>query len=237
MKKTTLMTILFVCLVAISAGAEDKIADRLAKFYPNFKPESINKTPLKDIYEVSTGGNIMYFHTDGYIIFGEIFNKEGKNITAERRDAMAGKKLKDIPINNAIKIGEGKNTVIEFSDPDCPYCRKASQHLSEKKDITKYVFLIPLRQLHPDSEKKIKYIICSSDQAQAYKDAFDGKLDGKDLSISKECEEKAEAKLKGFEDVAQKAGVSGTPVFWVNNKHISGANIPAIDDALKGGKK
>lgn len=233
-----LATIVIALVMTVSATAAEKnIKDTLAESFPNFKAETITKTAIKDVYEVATGGNIIYFHPSGYLFFGEIFGKDGKNITAERREELTSKKFKDIPIEKAIKIGSGKNTVIEFADPDCPYCRKASQHISKKEDITRYVFLIPLRQIHPDAEKKIKYILCSTDQGKAYEDVFAGKMDKKDLSITmKGCDEKATAKIKELEEVATKLGVTGTPVFWVNNKYVSGANLAAIDSALSGGK-
>src|SRR5574340_1146888 len=45
-----------------------------------------------------------------------------------------------LPLDKAIKIGDGGTTVIEITDPDCPFCRRASAYLSAKNDITRYVF-------------------------------------------------------------------------------------------------
>jgi thiol:disulfide interchange protein DsbC len=33
-----------------------------------------------------------------------------------------------LDLDKALRIGTGKTTVIEFTDPDCPYCRKAYQY-------------------------------------------------------------------------------------------------------------
>jgi thiol:disulfide interchange protein DsbC len=45
-------------------------------------------------------------------------------------------------------------------------------------------------------------------------------------------DEKVEALLKEHRELAAKAGVSGTPSFWINGQFIVGANIPAIESIL-----
>jgi len=47
----------------------------------------------------------------------------------------------DLDLSKALVIGNGPKTVIEFTDPDCPFCRKAASYFANRTDVTKYVFL------------------------------------------------------------------------------------------------
>lgn len=244
-KLNKMIAVMFVCaLMLVFAGythsQDGKLAtgaeETLKKTFPNLTFSSIKETHIKGLYEVVIGDGVMYFHPDGYIIFGEMWNKEGENLTAKTREIIMAEKAKKIPLDKAIKMGSGKNTVVEFTDPDCPYCRKASEFLSKKSDVTRYVFFFPLKQMHPDAEGKSKYIICGGEQA--YKEVYSGKHDKKRVELDKKCDQKAADILKEHIKVAQSLGVRGTPAFWVNGTYVSGANIQAIEGLLnqKGGK-
>ena len=148
----------------------------------------------------------------------------------KEREQLAAEKAKDIPLDKAIKIGSGKNTIVEFTDPDCPYCRKASEFLEQKKDVTRYIFFFPL-PMHPDAENKVKYIFCAEDKAKAYEDAMKGKLD--DQKYEKCDKPEAIALLNLHKELAGKMGINGTPFFIVNGKKaVTGANTPEIEAAL-----
>jgi thiol:disulfide interchange protein DsbC len=98
------------------------------KAYHGTRVESVNRTEIAGLFEVVTGGNLLYFAPDGnYLIFGEIFTPQGKNITAKRREELTANRLKGSRLMLAVRIGNGRNKVIEFTDPDCPFCRKASR--------------------------------------------------------------------------------------------------------------
>ena len=40
----------------------------------------------------------------------------------------------EIDVSKAITIGSGPKTVVEFTDPDCPFCRKASKYFEGRRD-------------------------------------------------------------------------------------------------------
>jgi thiol:disulfide interchange protein DsbC len=57
-------------------------------------------------------------------------------------------RVKEIPLEKGIKIGDGKSVVIEFTDPDCTFCRKAADWLEKNREgVTRYVFLYPITRL------------------------------------------------------------------------------------------
>lgn len=205
------------------------------KNFPNIKYDAINPTAIKGVYEVVVGTNIAYFSPEtGYLIIGEIRDKTGASITANRRADIVASKTKELPLDKAIKIGSGASKVIEFTDPDCPFCRRASTFFSGKADVTRYVFFIPL-PMHPDAENKARYVFCADDRAKAYEEAMTGKLDDKKYETCKKPE--VEDLLKFNKDLAAKMGINSTPFFIVNGKAISGADIPKLEEALKQGSK
>ncbi len=195
--------------------------------------ETVVKTPIEGIYEiVANQGSVIFYYApkSELIIFGEIFDKYKKSLTQEKRDQLQTQKLADIPLDKAIKIGTGKNKVVEFSDPDCPYCRQAAEYF-KNKDVTKYVYLIPIPQLHPKAEEKAKYILAAADKAKAYDEVMSGAKDKDDLSqqtISSEVNELFQAQ----QNVGKAIGVTGTPVFWINGKYVPGANLKMFDTLL-----
>lgn len=251
------LVVFVVCLFFLTqaqAGAGDKKSDAgkgeiektlktLNETFPNFAVSGIKESEIEGLYEVIAGDMIFYFSPKGYLIFGEIWTKDGKNLTAEKREAAASvkisKKLDEIK-KVAVRIGseDAKITVIEVSDPDCSYCRKASVYFDNKKDVVRYVIFHPLAQIHPDAARKSKHIICSDNKEQAYKDVFSGALDSKPSPLTKECEQKSSPIMAEHDKISKELGVKGTPAFWIMNgekgkvKYVSGANIPVITETI-----
>jgi thiol:disulfide interchange protein DsbC len=212
------------------AGTDSEIMEKFKKSFPGANAESLRKTDIEGMYEVVVPGRIVYYFPEkDYLFVGSILNPARKNLTEERMNEMATEKIKTLPLEKGLKIGSGKNVVIEFTDPDCPYCRDASKFLSGQKNITKYVFFIPL-PMHPDAEAKVRYVFCAKDKEKAYEEAMTGKLDGKKYEVC--ADEKVEKLLNEHKQVSVKMGINSTPQFWINGKHVSGANIPLMQSLL-----
>ena len=226
------LSLFVTALVASSslAGDDEAIRQAVTKSYPNLNVGEIRATAIPGLYELEIGADLLYFFPEKeLVVFGEIWTKEGKSLTAERREQLAAKRLGDIPLDKGIKIGSGANVVIEFTDPDCPYCRKASAYLQKRNDTTRYVYFLPL-PLHKDAENHARYILCSSDKAKAYEEVMTGKHDGENVDTC--LDERVSALMKEHRELAAKAGVSGTPSFWINGHVVVGANIPVIEHLL-----
>ena len=218
------------CAAAGETPSTDSVREALKKDFPHLQATSINETAIRGLYEIEAGVNIVYYYPDKeLLVFGEIWTKDGTNITAGKKTEIASAKLKDIPLDKAVRIGNGKNKVIEFTDPDCPYCRKASAFLKGRDDVTRYVFLFPL-PLHKDAEAHALYVLCAADKGKALEEVMNGQLDGKALPACSDA--KAEALLREHKDLGTTLGVRGTPAFWINGQYVAGANIPAIEGIL-----
>jgi len=220
-------------LLTVTAGlSAEAYEETFKKAYPQIPFDSMRPTPVKGLYEVSKGGDIIYFFEEkGLLFVGEILDRTGRNLTEDRKSEILVANVKKIPLDKAIKIGNGKQTVIEFTDPDCPYCRRAASYFESRKDLTRYVFFFPLPS-HKDADNKIKYVFCSSDRAKAYDEAMKGKLDTQKYTVCKKQE--AADLLNAHKQIGGQIGVSGTPMFIINGKDlVIGANFPAIEAALR----
>ncbi len=211
-----------------------EIMDAFKKAYPQFPVKGIQRSPVVGLYELEGGGNIFYFDPRGsYLLFGDILSKDGKNWTQERRDELAAKNIARLPLDKAVKIGNGPKTVILFTDPDCPYCRKVSDYLDTvSPHITQYVFFLPLKQLHPHAEAKVRHILSSDHPDRAYKEIMEGKYDKADPKDLKSGEAAA-AKMAEHVLWASRVGINGTPSMYIEGKYVAGANMPLIESLLK----
>lgn len=207
--------------------------EALMKNFPNLTLDSFKESPLKGLYEITAGDQVFYFSPDGYLFFGEVWTKDGKNLTAEIRQKIASERVNGIPLDKAVKIGNGPRKIIEFTDPDCPYCRKVDSFLSKRTDVTRYIYFVPLRKIHPDAEKKIRYILSHSDRESAIRDVFSGRFDGKPIPVGDAAHTK---ELEEMEQVAARLGVRGTPALWIDGTPVNGADIPRISGLLDNGK-
>jgi thiol:disulfide interchange protein DsbC len=235
MKKKIAVSILFaLVLVSVICGSlrAETIEETLTREFPGADFDAIKPTDIKGMYEIVKDADVIYFVPDpGYLIVGDIYDKEGRNVTQERKGGLFAESAKNLPLDKAIKVGSGKNTVIEFTDPDCPYCRTAAAFLEKRKDVTRYIFFFPL-PMHQDAENKIKYIFCAADRAKAYEDAMQGKFD--DQKYEKCAKPEAAELLELHKQIGLKMRISGTPFFIINGKKsVVGANIPELEEALK----
>lgn len=139
--------------------------------------------------------------------------------------------LKDIPLQDAIRIGSGKKVVVEISDPDCRFSRRMSHYWEMRKDVTRYIFLISLK-IHPDADQKARYILSSPDRAAAYQQVFNGSLDF-DEKLSERSYDDHGA-LKRHQAVATRLHVVGTPTYLLYGTRVNGARVKELERLLGG---
>lgn len=134
-----------------------------------------------------------------------------------------------LDFGKSITLGSGPKTVVEFTDPDCPFCRKASKYFEGRRDVTRHVFFYPLPR-HPKAKEKVRYILSQMDRAAAYREVMSGRMD-------------AVAKLEGITqtgiklqeeqfEAARSQKVDSTPTFLINGRIIEGFDLKKIEEAL-----
>ena len=138
----------------------------------------------------------------------------------------------EIDISKAISIGSGPKTVVEFTDPDCPFCRKASTYFEGRRDVTRHVFFYPLAR-HPKAREKAQFVLSMPDKAKAYHDVMSGMMDAVALPVP--TPEGVRLQVQQFE-IAKKSKVNATPTFLISGRIIEGFDLKKIEEAL-GGKQ
>ena len=136
----------------------------------------------------------------------------------------------ELDFSKSITIGSGPKTVVEFTDPDCPYCRKASKYFEGRSDVTRHIFFFPLSR-HPKAKEKAQFVLSMPDKARAYHDVMSGKMDAVSLLASTPEGVKLQEQQH---EIAKKSKVDSTPTFMINGRIIEGFELKKIEDALGG---
>jgi thiol:disulfide interchange protein DsbC len=215
-------------LLSLSASADEKeVRDAVTAALQGAKIGPITKLPYGDLYEVIINGvNVLYTDSKGQVgLFGNLVElKTRKNLTELRRDELMVVDFSKLPLDKAIvKVkGNGSRKLAIFTDPDCPYCKQLEKELANVTDVTVYIFLLPLTQLHPDASRKATAIWCSTDRVKAWDDLMQS---GKEPGDGKATE--CATPIADIAKLAQQLNISGTPgLVFSNGKLVPGA-VPA----------
>ena len=138
-------------------------------------------------------------------------------------------------------------TIVEFSDFECPYCRRFNGALDELREAEEYAGKVrfvfrhyPIRSIHPLAQKAAEATICAQDQGKFW-EFHDALWTDEDLSpdnleqhavlLGLDTEAFAECLNSGRHygrvqadlEAAMDLGQSGTPAVFVNGRYVGGA--------------
>lgn len=231
MKRSSALALFFFLILPACVAANNSTpAEMFKKNFPDRSFESITPSSIKGVYEVYTGNQLFYYAPEANVlIYGNIVSKEGTSLTRESYLKKLGPKMAKLPLDKALKIGEGKNVVVEFLDPDCFHCRESYKFFSSRKDVTIYVFFYPLSSL---SEKKIRHILCSANQLKTYEEVMTGKFDN-NAQLNACTDTKVEELIKTHKKLAAEIGIRSTPFFYLKGQAIDGFEVPIMEQLLK----
>jgi len=187
---------------------------------PGAKVDSVVKTPYSGLYEVRTGGDIIYTDEKAkYLFVGRVIDTQTyQDYTKQRVDEISKIKFADLPLASAVKMvkGDGKRVIAVFEDPNCGYCKRFRHTLQEMNNVTVYTFMYNI--LAADSAIKSKNIWCTADPAKAWDDWM---LNGKAAAAAPaSCNAPNEQVLA----LGQKMKITGTPtIFFTDGSRIPGA--------------
>jgi thiol:disulfide interchange protein DsbC len=141
---------------------------------------------------------------------------------------LTGAGAEGIDVSKALEIGSGSKIVYEFTDPDCPFCRKASAYFDRRPDVKRYVFFYPLPR-HLRAREKVRFILSMPDKSRAYHDVMSGKMDSAPpLASTPEGARLQEEQL----EIVKRNKVSSTPTFMIFGRIIEGFDLKKIEEAL-----
>jgi thiol:disulfide interchange protein DsbC len=216
--------VLAVVSLPLLAGAEAQIKAGIEKLLPEYKIDSINKTPVSGLYEVVMGPQVIYVSEDGrYMVQGRMIDLANREDLTEPRKAAARTQV----VN---KIGEDKmvifapakydHTVTVFTDIDCGYCRKLHREIADygaEGIRVRYVFY-PRAGAGSSSYKEAVSVWCSDDRKQAMTEAKSGKKLG-----AKSCKNP----VKEHMELGELLGISGTPAIVLESGDMVPGYVPA----------
>lgn len=212
----------------------DQAQQKLQATFNKISVVDFKETEIPNFYEVDLGNGTIYFHSETeWLFFGEIWNKEGKNLTIESRTASANKAMERLPMDSALEFGDEDGIeIIEFTDPDCPYCRSYERFFNTIKGsykVKRKVFFDT--RIHPNAINKVIHIICSENKEEEYKKIYSGIYP----ENYKTCNE-AEKIISNHQLVAESLGVMGTPTFIMDGEVVTGFKKSKITEYLNSKK-
>lgn len=184
------------------------------------KVESVTKTQFSGLYEVRTGGDIIYTDEKAKFLFvGRIVDTTTfHDYTKERIDEITKIKFSDLPLESALKMvkGNGKRVIAIFEDPNCGYCKRFRQTLQGMDNVTVYSFLYNI--LSEDSSVKSKNIWCAADRNKAWDDWM---LNGKSADTAPASCATPNDKIMAL---GKSLKITGTPtIFFTDGTRVPGA--------------
>ncbi|WP_426387564.1 DsbC family protein [Sphingobium sp. R-21] len=219
------------------ASAAALAEQELKQSFTNLQFEDFGPSPVKGpIYQALAGGRVIYFAPESeHLLFAAVYDRNGTNLTALAQDAGARKRLAAIDPADALVIGPvGAPKVIEFTDPDCPYCRALDRFwmtkAAEGKPVQRLIYFVS--GIHPEAAAKAEHILCSPDREATFKAIYAG---AKPANLRK-CDAGAK-KIGRDAEAVRKMGVSGTPTLIVDGKLVSGFQQAELEAFLDSAPK
>lgn len=197
---------------SLLAAPEDSIRAVLGKIVPDVKIQSVEPSPIKGLYEVMAGTQVMYVTGDGrYFVDGRIVDLNTREDLTEPRLAGARKRLVDGVGESDMVIfepaGETKHTITVFTDIECGYCRKLHKQIDDygKEGIrVRYVFFPRAGKGSPAYKEAIS-VWCAGDAA-ARRSALTAAKSGQSIE-EKTCPNPVDRHMA----VGEEIGLRGTP--------------------------
>ena len=227
----------FLMLLAAPAMAiteEEKLnqaKEKIQQTYSHMNVSQFQVGPIPGTYELITGNKVIYYHAEAeLLIFGDVYDKAGNSLTENSRKKLQASKLENLDKTAALVIGSGEKTIVEFTDPECGYCRKLNKFLIESEiDVKREIYFSIRSSNDTNSSKKAIQILCSTDPEKEFQRVFRSEISEKDL-VS--CEQGIE-KLTAQKRISDEFGVSGTPTLVLGDSVVTGFRKAQIAQYLE----
>lgn len=211
-------------LSAMAQADTQAVEDALKQALPTIKPDAINPSPIKGIYEVVVGARLFYVSEDGRYLL------QGSMVDLKSREDLTEKKLSEARLGALQKLGTEQMIVFKpkilkhvayvFTDIDCGYCRKLhseiDQYLREGIEI-RYLFF-PRAGKDSDSYHKAVTVWCAKDRNAALTKAKNG-----ENLARKQCDNPIDEHMA----LANAMGANGTPMIVTEKGAILPGYVPA----------
>jgi thiol:disulfide interchange protein DsbC len=216
--KIGLATLALAATVAVADEAAN-IRAALSKVLPEYKPTSVQPTPMAGLYQVEIGPQVMFVTGDGrYLIDGAVVDlKTREDITESARGSARLRAIDKIGEENMVVFDapSSQHTITVFTDIDCGYCRKLHEQIGAYADegiSVRYLFFPRSGANSPSFDKAVS-VWCADDRQEAMTRAKSG-----EKLPSKSCRNPVAEHM----ELGQLMGIRGTPAIVLD----SGEMVP-----------
>lgn len=222
------MIFIFTLLVSISpVQANEADIKALKQAIPGVLPNVVNPaikvTPIKGLYEVMSGGQVMYMTKDAkFILDGDLYDMQSRtNLTEQTRGGLRLQAMNTLGEDNMLVYkpeGESKHTITVFTDIYCPYCVRLHNELDQyaKNGVkVRYIFA-PFKG--PKSVNASISVWCADDPNKALTMA----KHGEDIE-HKTCDNP----IARHQALVSSLGIRGTPAIMLESGQLMPGYVPA----------
>jgi thiol:disulfide interchange protein DsbC len=219
--------------VSFSVVADDMLEDELnaalSKLLPDVEIDSVQATPIEDLYQIVIGADIIYMTRDGnYVFKGEILDiNQRRNLTEDVRAESRVNLLDNIKKDDYIEFAsKNVNDVIYvFTDVDCGYCRKLHQDVPELNSLGVSVRYLayPRAGVESVTGMEMSNVWCSDNRQAALTAAKN-----RETIEAQSCNDPVSRQYA----LGQKLGVRGTPAIFLQNGRMLPGYMPP-DEIIK----
>ena len=216
-------------VLTANAMTIEEVESTLAAKFNNSKVHDVRPSPIDGLYEVTlSGAQVIYFSaTNKALAFGEIYDLDGQSLTAEAIARANRIRLEDLPYDQALVLGpEDGLPIIEFTDPDCPYCLRYDEFIRDSDVPVKRIIFF-MTAIHPQTAPaKAQHILCSDDKTAAFDDIYLRRV-----QPTVTCDTGA-TQLEIHANVSSQWRVRGTPTLILDGSPVTGFRKEVIANYL-----
>ncbi len=206
---------IFAALAVIAAGGaslasadDEAIEARLANLVPDMGNVAISETPIDGVKQVRIGGDIVYISDDGrFLIQGRMIDLDTqRDLTDTAMSGVRKEQLEGLNGEQFVTFGndDAEHEILVFTDPDCGYCRRLHDQMSEYMEagIKVHYLAYPRSGVGSGTYDKLVSVWCADDRQGAMDIAKAGNTPPRST-----CDNP----VSDHYQLGQSLGVTGTP--------------------------
>lgn len=220
------LSLIFSTAARAEGEIESRLTERVTAALPGLHVTSVQKAPVKGIYEVTLDGDLLYVTEDGrFALKGDLFDlNERRNLSEERRGQMRLSTLRSLEPETMIEFApaDSKHLLYVFTDVDCGYCRKFHKEVGILNDagIAVRYLAFPRAGVGSETYDKMVAVWCAKDRQMALTNAKNG-----ERVQQASCDNPIEKQYQ----LGQRLGVKGTPTIITDDGRELGGYVPSAE--------
>lgn len=229
MKRPAIGLAVAAAIFASTASAEESPAApslteaaerRMGVTFHNLSIVDFRPGPLPGLFQADIGGRVVYYSPDPELIFfGQIFDRNGVDLTSQALQETQAKRADLIDLERAFIIGPaGAPEIVEFSNPDCGYCRMmnnfAQTEAEQGRPIRRKIIFAAYAEA---ALRKVEHILCADNPEKAFHEIYGGASP----KAMKSCP-KGRALALAHAEMSRSVGIQGTPTLWLDGRTVEG---------------